>query len=73
LPGSIAVTASTTQSSFQPWWTSADVTVFGLSAAPKEVRLGDRAIKGWHYDAGAHSVTVNVPEAARNWTLQLTL
>jgi alpha-glucosidase len=72
-PSSIAVTASTTQSSFQPWWTSADVTVFGLSAAPKAVRLGGRAIQGWHYDAGAHSVTLSVPEAARNWTLQLTL
>jgi alpha-glucosidase len=72
-PSSIAVTASTTQSSFQPWWNGADVTVFGLTAAPKEVRLGDHAIRGWHYDAGAHSVTMSVPDAAKNWTLQLTL
>jgi len=72
-PASIAVTSSTTNSSFQPWWSNADVTIFGLSAEPKELRLGDHVIHGWNYDASAHSVTLSVPEAAKNWTLQLTL
>jgi alpha-glucosidase len=72
-PDSIAVTSSTENGSFQPWWTGADVTIFGLSAKPKELHLGDRAIQNWHYDASTHSVTFSVPEAAKNWTLQLTL
>jgi alpha-glucosidase len=72
-PASVAVTSSTETSSFQPWWTSADITIFGLAAQPKEVRLGDHAIQAWHYDGSAHSVTVNVPEAAKNWTIQVTL
>jgi alpha-glucosidase len=70
---SIAVTSSATNSSFQPWWSDAAVTIFGISTEPKEIRIGDHAIRDWHYDAGAHSVTLAVPEAASNWTLQLTL
>jgi alpha-glucosidase len=70
---SIAITSSTTNASFHPWWTAAAVTVLGIGAEPKEIRLGDRAIHEWHYDAGTHSVTLTVPDAAANWTLQLTL
>jgi len=72
-PSSIAVTCSITNSSFRPWWSSVDLTIFGLAAEPKEIRLGDHAIQGWHYDRSAHSVTLSVPEAGKNWTLQLTL
>jgi alpha-glucosidase len=72
-PNSIAVTSSTANSSFHPWWSSATVTVFGISAEPKEIRIGDHDIHAWHYDAGAHSVTLTVPEAATSWTLLLTL
>ena len=72
-PASIAVTSNTSKSSFQPLWISADVTILGLAAEPKEIRLDDHAIQGWHYDGSAHSVTLRVPEAAKNWTLQLTL
>lgn len=72
-PNFIAITASTTSGSFEPWWSSADLTIFGLSAQPKEVRLSDHAVQQWHYDAGTHSVTVTVPEATRNWAIQLTL
>jgi alpha-glucosidase len=70
-PNSVAVTSTATNSSFHFWWSSAAVTVFGISAEPKEIRVGDHAIHAWHYDAGTHSVTLTVPEAATNWTLQL--
>ena len=72
-PNSIAVTSTTTNSSFHSWWSTATVTVMGVSAEPKELRIGDKAIHAWHYDAGAHSVTLTVPEAAGNWTVQLTM
>jgi alpha-glucosidase len=72
-PNSIAVTSTTTNSSFHAWWSNAAVTVIGIIAEPKEIRVGDRPLHAWHYDAGAHAVTLTVPEAAANWTLQLTL
>ncbi|HXN50638.1 MAG TPA: glycoside hydrolase family 31 protein [Candidatus Acidoferrum sp.] len=70
-PNSISVRSSTTNGVFQPWWTSANVTVFGVAAEPKEIRIGDHAINEWHYDAGARSVTISVPEAMKDWALQL--
>jgi alpha-glucosidase len=72
-PSSITVTSSATNSSFRPWWSNAAVTVFGIAAEPKEIRIGDRALHAWRYDAGSRSVTLTVPEAATNWTLQVTL
>jgi len=71
-PSSIIVTATTEKSSFQPWWNSAEVTVFGASTQPKEIRIGDRAIHEWRYDAAGHSVIFAVPDASKNWTAQLT-
>src|SRR6202790_511098 len=72
-PASIEITSTTTNNSFHPWWGNATVTVIGVSAEPKEIRIGDKALHTWHYDAGAHSVTLTVPEAASNWTLLLAL
>jgi len=69
----MAVTSSTTSSSFHPWWRNLTVTVIGISAEPKEIRIGGHAIHAWHYDAGTHSATLTVPEAATNWTLELML
>ncbi|HEY4815873.1 MAG TPA: glycoside hydrolase family 31 protein [Candidatus Acidoferrum sp.] len=71
-PGSVTITSITEKSSFQPWWNSAEVTVFGASTQPKEVKIGDHAIHEWRYDASAHSVILNVPDAAKNWALTLT-
>ena len=71
-PGSIAVTSTTEKNSFQPWWNSAEVTVFGAAAQPKDVRIGDHAINEWRYDGKTHSVILTVPDAAKNWTIQLS-
>src|SRR6202048_4615491 len=49
-PASITVTSAAEKSSFPPWWNSAEVTVVGASAKPKEVRIGDRVIHDWRYD-----------------------
>jgi alpha-glucosidase len=72
-PGSIAVTSNATNRAFRPWWNSASVTILGVSAEPREIRIGDRVVHSWRYDTSTHSVTLTVPEAANNWTLQLTL
>jgi alpha-glucosidase len=68
---SAAVSSTIEKNGFQPWWKSAEVTLFGAAAAPKEVRIGDAAIHDWRYDDRAHAVTLIVPEATKNWTVRL--
>ena len=48
------------------------MTIYGAAAAPKEVRIGDRAIQDWHFDAQAHTVTLTVPDAVKNWSVRVT-
>lgn len=69
---SISIASSAEKTSYQPWWNSAQVTVFGASSQPKEVRIGNQPIHEWRYDAAAHSVIFTVPNAVQNWTAQLT-
>ena len=70
--GSVTVTSSTEKNAFQPWWKSAQVTLYGAVAAPKEVRIGDEVIHEWRYDGLAHAVMLTVPDAARNWSVRLS-
>jgi alpha-glucosidase len=70
-PTSITVTSTTEKSSFQPWWNSAEVSVFGITAQPKEVRIGDRTIHDWRYDGQTHSVILTVPDALKSWAVAL--
>jgi alpha-glucosidase len=70
-PASISITAATEKNSFQPWWNTAEITVYGANTEPKELRLGDRATHEWRYDTATHSVVFTVPNAAQNWTAQL--
>jgi alpha-glucosidase len=66
------VTSNLEKSAYQPWWKSAQVTIYGASAPPKEVRIGEQAINEWRYDTLAHSVTLTVPDAVRNWSIRLS-
>jgi alpha-glucosidase len=70
--GSVTVTSSVEKNAFQPWWKSAEVTIHGAATAPKEVRLGDSALHEWRFDSQSHAVTLTVPDAVRNWNVQLT-
>jgi alpha-glucosidase len=70
-PASISITSATEKNSFQPWWNTAEITVYGANTEPKELRLGDRPTHEWRYDAAGHSVVFTVPNAAQNWTAQL--
>ena len=70
--GSITVKSTTEKGGFEPWWNTAEVTVFGAAAAPREVRIGDRLIRGWRYDGKSHSVTLPVEDATKNWAVRLT-
>jgi len=71
--GYATVTSTVEQTGYRPWWNSIELTVFGVSVSPKEVRYGDRVLQDWRYDAQKHSVTVTLPDALINWKLQLVL
>jgi alpha-glucosidase len=68
---SVTVASSVEKNAFQPWWKSAEVTLYGAAAPPKEVRIGDEVIHEWRYDSPARAVTLTVPDAAKNWSVRL--
>jgi hypothetical protein len=47
------------------------VTIYGAAAVPKEVRMGEQVIHDWRYDSLAHTVTLIVPDALKNWSVRL--
>jgi len=71
--GTVMVSSTIEKNAFQPWWKNAEITVFGMADAPKEVRIGDNVIREWRYDDRGHAVTLTVPDAAKNWSVRLAL
>ncbi len=69
---SVTVTSTIAKNAFKPWWSSAALTVYGAAVAPREIRIGDQVIQGWSFDSQAHTVTLTVPEAVKNWSVRLT-
>jgi alpha-glucosidase len=69
--GSVTVASNVEKNSYQPWWKSAEVKLFGAAAQPKEVRIGEQIIREWRYDSLAHTVTLTVPDALKNWSVRL--
>src|SRR5258708_5194299 len=70
--GSVTVASNVEKNSYQPWWKNAQVSLFGATAQPKEVRIGDQTIQDWRYDSLAHTVTLSVPDALKNWSIRLS-
>ncbi len=69
--GSVTVASNVVKNSYQPWWKSAEVKLFGAAAQPKEVHIGEQIIREWRYDSLAHTVTLTVPDALKNWSVHL--
>jgi hypothetical protein len=67
----ITVSATTETSAYQPWWHAARVTIVGVPAEPKQLRIGQGSTRDWQYDPKSHSVAVIVPKALENWTIHL--
>jgi alpha-glucosidase len=68
----VTLTSSIGKNGFQPWWKSAEVKLYGVATAPKEVRIGAEVNHEWHYESQTHSVSVTVPEAVNNWTVRVS-
>jgi alpha-glucosidase len=71
LPGALTITSSIEKNAYRPWWNSTALTVYGAAATPKEVRVNDQMIEDWRFDSQAHTVTLTVPDALKNWSVRL--
>jgi len=45
--------------------------VYGVASTPKQVRIGNQDTRDFHYDTQRHAVMLTVPDAAREWWLQI--
>jgi alpha-glucosidase len=68
---SVTITGKIEMNAYKPWWSSTEVTMYGAAAAPKEVRIGDQVIRDWRFDGSTHTVTLTVPTALSNWSVEL--
>jgi alpha-glucosidase len=69
-PDSVTLTSRVEKNAFQPWWRSAELTIYGAVAAPKEVRIGDQIVQQWRFDSQTHAVVLTLPDAAKNWSVR---
>jgi len=72
-PESITINSAVDHSAYQPWWSSAQVSVYGIGVQPKEVRYGDKMLRDWHYDSQSHCVMFTLSDARKAWTVRLEL
>jgi alpha-glucosidase len=70
-PKGIRVSSHIEKNGRSPWWNTAEVKIYGIAASPEAVRLGDQPMTGWQYDSDAHAVDFTVPDAVRDWSVQV--
>jgi len=68
---SLAVGAHVEHDGFVPWWKAVRVTLFGAAQRPSSVKVGGVAVAGWKYEAAAKTLTIDVPDAARDWKVEI--
>ncbi len=68
---SVTVTSTIVKNAFKPWWQSAKMKLYGVAMAPKEVRIGAQIDKEWRYESQTQTVTLTLPDALKNWSVQV--
>jgi alpha-glucosidase len=66
---SVTLSSKVESNRYNPWWTTTEITVYGIANAPREVRMGDKVIGDAKFDAAMHSVTFSVPDALKDWSV----
>lgn len=69
--GVTKVASRTEHNGFAPWWKAARVTLFGVARKPAAVRVDGLPVSGWKYDASARTLTMDVPDAVRDWVVEV--
>jgi alpha-glucosidase len=71
-PQEMTITSTIEKNAYKPWWNSTQLQIYGAGAEPKEIRIGDRSVHEWRYDAQAHCITLTVPDALKNWNVRVS-
>jgi alpha-glucosidase len=67
----VSVSGEPENDGFKPWWRDARLTVYGVAAAPREVRVRDAVVSDWIYDSAARTVSVPVSDARGAWRVDI--
>ena len=67
----VSIASTVEKNAYKPWWNSSALTVYGAIATPKEVRINDHSVQDWRFDSQAHTVTLTVPDAVKNWSVRI--
>jgi alpha-glucosidase len=69
----LTISSSIEKNSYQPWWNSTELRIYGIAVEPKDIQVGDRQFHDWRYDDQRHVVTLTVSHALKNWNVRLAL
>ena len=67
----LTITSRAVNTTYQPWWSSAHVTVYSGFTAPKEVRIENEKIRDWSFDSKMGTVTFTVLDGLKSWNAQI--
>ena len=67
----LSVNSTIAKNAYQPWWDTTQVTVFAVPHLPREVRVDHKVAHEWRYDDKTHTIIVTVPDALRDWSVQV--
>jgi alpha-glucosidase len=70
--GALTVSGDVVKSGYTPWWNSTEVKVFGAASLPKMVKVGGNETHAWGFDEKLHTVTLTVPDALKDWTVEIS-
>ena len=70
--GEVTVSGEVEKNGYAPWWTSTEVKVFGAASSPKTVKVGGMESHAWSFDDKMHTVTLTVPDALKDWTVEIS-
>jgi alpha-glucosidase len=70
--GEVTVSGRVEKNGYAPWWSNTEVKVFGAASLPKMVRVGGTESHAWSFDDKLHTVTLTVPDALKDWTVEIS-
>lgn len=70
--GEVTVSGRVEKNGYAPWWTNTEVKVFGAASLPKAVKVGGTESHAWSFDDKLHAVTLTVPDALKDWTVEIS-
>jgi alpha-glucosidase len=69
--GKLTVTSHVVHDGYAPWWSTAKLVAYGFKKSPSEVRIADKRVKNWTFDAATGSVSLLVPQARKGWRVSI--